>query len=179
MKKLISLSFLCLLLYNMFSTGIALMFFKDDFSQATEASHEDQWIEVKVAVSLPYTADFVNTAPQGKLFEYKGEFYNIVEQRYQNDTLITKIKTNQKAKKRFESLADEALSQVDKSENQSQSPLKKALSLFKNLFSQYLPNEQLTINPPVYCYQLCSHQFDYQASAPQSFFDIVSPPPQV
>lgn len=163
----------------MFSTGIALMFFKDQFSQASEVSHQDQWIEVKMAVSLPYTSDFINTSPQGKLFEYKGEFYNIVEQRYQNDTLTTKIKTNQSAKERFESLSQEMLALLDVESDKSSSPLKKVLGLFKTLFTQYLPSEQLVLTTPSYLFDESPNQFGYQSSFSQCYIDIISPPPKV
>lgn len=138
MKRAISISFLCLLLYNMFSTSLVLLFFKKNIQQASPISKNDGWIEIKMPIALPYSGDFANLTKHEGLIEYQGEFYNIIEQHYSNDTLYTKIKTNNKAKQKYQSLSDDFSLQFSDNHSSKSTPLKKALELCKSLSSSYL-----------------------------------------
>ncbi|WP_026993865.1 hypothetical protein [Flectobacillus major] len=180
MKQIISISLIALLLYNMFSTGIVLLCFDKEYSHVSPTELNDEFLEVRIPISLPYTADFENTAPSEALIEYKGDFYNIVEQRYANDTLITKIKTNQSAREKFAALANEVNTDFSDGNTTKQSPQKRALNFCKNLLSQYLPNKLLTLSkqdisvvPANFCI------FSYLVVFPNSSLEIVSPPPRL
>ncbi|MDI9870837.1 hypothetical protein [Flectobacillus roseus] len=141
MKKIVSISFLCLLLYNMFSTGIVLLCFDKSIQKATPITQNDEWLEIKMPIALPYSSDFANITSHEGLIEYQGEFYNIIEQRYSNDTLYTKIKTNHKAKQKYQSISEELSQQFSDNHSEKNSPLKKALDLCKHLSSNYLPQK--------------------------------------
>ncbi|MDI9876451.1 hypothetical protein [Flectobacillus rivi] len=89
-------------------------------------------------IALPYSGDFANLTKHEGLIEYQGEFYNIIEQHYSNDTLYTKIKTNNKAKQKYQSLSDDFSLQFSDNHSSKSTPLKKALELCKSLSSSYL-----------------------------------------
>ncbi|MFY7826678.1 MAG: hypothetical protein ACOVQ4_06110 [Flectobacillus sp.] len=124
----------------MFSTGLVLLCFKKTIQEATPINKNDGWIEIKVHLALPYSGDFANLTKHEGLIEYQGEFYNIIEQHYSNDTLYTKIKTNSTAKQRYQSLADDFSLQFSDNHSGKSTPLKKALELCKSLSSSYLQN---------------------------------------
>jgi hypothetical protein len=52
-------------------------------------------------VSLPYATAWEDTSGKEGLIQHGDHFYNIVEQRYQNDTLYTTLKTNISAREHF------------------------------------------------------------------------------
>ena len=81
----------------MFSTGIVLLCFDKSIQKATPVTQNDEWLEIKMPIALPYSSDFANITSHEGLIEYQGEFYNIIEQRYSNDTLYTNLKLNQYA----------------------------------------------------------------------------------
>ena len=164
----------------MFSTGIVLLCFDKEYATATPYEANDEFLELKVPISLPYTSDFHNTSPTEALIQYKGEFYNVIEQRYENDTLITKIKTNQSARERFASLADEINTVLARNHSDKQSPLKKALDLCKSLSVTYIQNNGMNLTQ--YQYTLVKgtiNSFSYEVHLPTDYSQSFFTPPEL
>lgn len=110
LKRLVSIVLLSLLLYNMvgysvvywLGGNVALEAQKDEL----ESSLKDEYITVKVPVSLPYQTNW--TAPQsvqGKL-QVGSEFYEMVEQIMLNDTIYITCKPDRDARANFYALAE-------------------------------------------------------------------------
>ncbi len=164
----------------MFSTGIVLLCFDKEYAEATPLEANDEFLEVKIPISLPYTADFHNTSPAEALIQYKGEFYNVVEQRYENDTLITKIKTNQSARERFAALADEINTILAHNQAEKESPLKKAIELCKSLSVKYIQNSELHFGKCESEVLSNIHQvFLYKVSATANYSKAFFTPPEL
>jgi hypothetical protein len=164
----------------MFSTGIVLLCFDKTYREATPISQNDEWIEIKMPIALPYSNDFVNPAAHQGLIEYQGKYYNIVEQHYSNDTLVTRIKTNHSAKQKLQSIADELGSQFAEQNSGKDSPLKKALDFCKSLSGNYIPTTDLSVSayPWIYLSTL-KNQFYYHQPATQLFIMSIFTPPEV
>ena len=164
----------------MFSTGIVLLCFDKEYAEATPLEANDEFLEVKIPISLPYTADFHNTSPAEALIQYKGKFYSVVEQRYENDTLIAKIKTNQSARERFASLSDESNTILARNHSEKQSPLKKALELCKSLSVSYIQNDDAyATKQTLVVLAKTFQQFIYQSSFPTDYSTSFFTPPEL
>lgn len=164
----------------MFSTGIVLLCFDKEYAQATPFEANDEFLEVKIPISLPYTADFHNTSPTEALIQYKGEFYNVIEQRYENDTLITKIKTNQSARERFASLSDEINTILARDHSDKESPLKKALELCKSLSVNYIQSNEMYLAKSQWAeLSKAAQTFAYKAYLPTDYSTSFFTPPEL
>ncbi len=108
MRSFLSISLLFLLLYHLCRVWVVLCYFEAFYPTASPVMQGDEWIVVKVPISLPYTTTQWEE-PQGKkgLVRLNGQFYNIIHQRYENDTLYTELKTNITAREHFFALAQE------------------------------------------------------------------------
>lgn len=101
---------LSLLLYNMvgysvvywLGGNVALELQKDEL----ESTLKEEYITVKVPVSLPYQTNWTAPQPvQGKL-QVGNEFYEMVEQIMLNDTIYITCKPDRDARANFYALAD-------------------------------------------------------------------------
>jgi hypothetical protein len=110
LKKLVSILLLSLLLYNMvgysvvywLGGNVALELQKDEL----ESTLKEEYITVKVPVSLPYQTNWTAPQPvQGKL-QVGNEFYEMVEQIMLNDTIYITCKPDRDARANFYALAD-------------------------------------------------------------------------
>lgn len=83
--------------------GVALGFvsLEETYELATLVSRNDRWKLLK----LPYVSLWENGDGRAGLIQDGNEFYNVVHQRYENDTFYTLLKTNQNAKEPFLELA--------------------------------------------------------------------------
>ena len=137
MKSFTAIGFLLLLLYQLIGLPLAVLTFEQSYESATPVLETDGWKVIKLPLSLPYTDSWDNPDGQAGLVRDGDEFYNIVHQRYANDTLYTVLKTNQNARERFFDLADQ-LQQFDADEDAAQSPLSRLLKLLKERLTTYL-----------------------------------------
>lgn len=141
LKKLTAIGLLILLLYNMFGLTVAVLFFENDFQTASPISQNDKWQTVKMHLpTLPYNTTWENKDGQEGLIRDGNEFYNVTEQRHENDTLYVTLKTNEHARDRFFELANMIQEITDQSANPAESPLGKAVKLLSDLLKVYLPN---------------------------------------
>lgn len=65
----------------------------------------DEQIVIKVHASLPYTGNWEESDPEQKCFKLGEEFYNVVERRYENDTLYFTLQRNLNARDKFDALS--------------------------------------------------------------------------
>lgn len=178
LKRILSASFLVLLLYNMFGLAIGIFFFEKEFQTATEVRTDDEYKLIKFPVlTLPYNTSWENNEDVAGLFKNGDNFYNIVHQKIENDTAYVILKTNLSARDRFLELADQITnSSQDLSE---QTPLRKAIRALADLVKVYWVSPSQTI---FRCSELLVSvfsQYESQNSFKSSpFLALLSPPPE-
>lgn len=62
-------------------------------------------IVIKVHASLPYTGNWEESDPDQKCFKVGDDFYNVVERKYENDTLYFTLQRNLNARDKFDALS--------------------------------------------------------------------------
>ena len=97
----------------------------------------DERITLKVPLALPYGTTWNNDSPEG-LIRYEGDFYNIVEQRYENDSLYTVMRVNLSAREQFFALADRIQQEFGHDINKAGNPLEKSSKVFSTAIKHYL-----------------------------------------
>jgi len=137
-----------------------------------ETYDASETITVTIPISLPYQMDWEDFHRVDGEFEKDGEFYNLVKQKMERDTLTIVYIKDHKEKTLFESLTDFVDANTD-------SPLsKKAGKLIENFAKDYISiaNELQTIS------QGWEQEKIYtQSQYPVTFAHILvhSPPPRV
>jgi hypothetical protein len=71
-----------------------------------QAYNEDETITVKIPFTLPYQSDWEDYKRVDGDFEKNGEFYNLVKQKVERDTLVIVYIKDHKEKNLFESLTE-------------------------------------------------------------------------
>ena len=179
MKALTAVGFLGLLLYQLVGLPLAVLTFEQSYESATPTRLADEWKLVKLPISLPYTNSWENPDGQAGLVRDGDEFYNIVHQRYANDTLYTLLKTNQNARERFFDLADQ-LQQLDTAQKATQSPLSRLLKLLKDRLTTYLLPAVYQLAQPDLADEPASVSYaDVASTRYRADFSLLSPPPEV
>ncbi|WP_428666326.1 hypothetical protein [Runella sp.] len=141
MKKLTAIGLLLLLLYNMFGLTVAVLFFEDGYQTASPITNDDEWQTVKMHLpTLPYNTAWENPEGQDGLIRQGNDFYNIMHQRHENDTLYVTLKSNQHARDRFFELASMIQEITDQTADSPENGLNKAVKLLSDLLKVYLPN---------------------------------------
>lgn len=144
MKKLTAIGLLLLLLYNMFGLTVAVLFFEEDFQTASPMMEDDEWQTVKMPLpALPYNNTWENPEGQDGLIRQGNDFYNIMHQRHENDTLYVTLKSNQHARDRFFELAEMIQEITDQTADTPESPFSKAIKVLSDLAKVYLPNSSM------------------------------------
>jgi hypothetical protein len=110
-KQLAAIGFLLLLLLNMLGQSVAVLWVEEMHQTAGQSTMGDDWVVLKVPLSIPYGTAWQNDEPEG-LIQYQGGFYNIVEQRYENDSLYTVMRSNLSAREQFFAIADQIQQQL-------------------------------------------------------------------
>ena len=154
---------------------------EDTYESATPVSTNDHWKLLKLPLSLPYVSPWENEDGRDGLIQDGNEFYNVVHQRYANDTLYTLLKTNQNAKERFFELVDQ-LQQFTDNTDQSESPktpVGRLLKLLKDRFTTYLLPIVCQLDmPSVSVIERSISYADLNADLCNGVDSPASPPPQ-
>jgi hypothetical protein len=168
-----------LLLYNTFGLAVAVLCFDKSFETASTSKIPSKQAVLAIpAPSLPYTTSWENEDGTAGLVKKDGEFYNIVHQKIENDTLFVTLQINASARDKFFELAGSMNDLTDngKSKNSSSD---RALKILKDLVKCYLPIEkkpelihEVFFSPDLITFKSCSPSH----SAPSRSFD--SPPPE-
>jgi hypothetical protein len=105
MKKILSILLFVVLLYQ--AGGFALQYLATSGSEAISLDENAGTMVVKIPISLPYQTDW--EAPREVEGELRqgDEFYQMVDQKMENDTLYTTIVADQNARDRFFDLANQ------------------------------------------------------------------------
>jgi hypothetical protein len=181
LKKLTAIGLLILMLYNMFGLTVAVLFFEDDYQSASPIREDDKWQTVKMHLpTLPYNTTWENSDGQEGLIRRGDDFYNVTEQRHENDTLYVTLKTNQHARDRFFELANMIQEITDQNADTPESPLSKAIKLLNDLLKVYLPNPSMGLLVDTV---ISSTSYHLYATPNQSLLQTVrllhSPPPEL
>ena len=130
-------------------------------------------VVITIPVSLPYPIQQNGYERVNGEFQYNGEFYNLVKQRLENDTLfLVCIKDHDEG-----SLAD-ALSEYTSMANNLPSNAKHTLELFGKLFKDYTPTTLIAEATSIgWCRQLVRQE--HFVPLPDISYQIQTPPPQV
>ncbi len=183
LRTLTAISLLVLLLYHTGRVWVVTALFEQRFTHATPATAGDEWMVVKLPLSLPYTTTWENTDSKAGLLRHNDQFYNITRQHYANDTLYTVMKTNQNARERFFALADEIKQQMDRRDAASpaadQNPLANLLKLLGQSASVYLGYAEWPgLAQRLFC-QLPSTGEPFPIlSQSQTYGSVIVPPPE-
>ncbi len=158
LKPLVATGLLLILLYQLVGLPLAVLTFERSFETATLASEADEYMVIKLPISLPYSNSWDNPDGQDGLIRDGDSFYNVVRQQYANDTLYTVLKTNQNARDRFFDLANQ-MQQLGTEQSATTSPLSRLLKLLQERITTYLLPTSWQLSQPVY--SLLTTQFGY------------------
>lgn len=136
MKKFVAIGLLLLLLYNMFGLTIAMLFFEENYRTSSNIIFDDKWKIIKI----PTTSKDTHYREEDKesLVRSGNDFYNIMHEYFENDTLYVILKSNQNAQERFAELTALIQNTNNQSSDLPQSPLAKIIKLLGDLQKIYL-----------------------------------------
>lgn len=137
MKQFIAAGLVFLLLLNMLGQSVAVLFIEEIHDTPVSANLGDERVEIKIPLSIPYGTSWQNDDPTG-LIRYGDKFYNIVEQRYENDSLYTVMQANLSAREQFFALADKIQQEFGHDKAQAGNPLEKSAKLFSGAIKHYM-----------------------------------------
>jgi hypothetical protein len=175
-KKAFSILLLLIFLFNL--GGYYLLF----WVLSTQATHElslkldegeynkDETFEIKIPITLPYPLQNNDYERHSGQFNYRGEHYQLVKQKYENDTLtivcVKDIQTKHLAKVR-DSFSEASGSQ----------PLKDgAVNISTKIFQEYVNQTITSINGHDGWYQLVQQSIYFEDYS-LVILSIPSPPP--
>lgn len=140
---------------------------------------EDEQIVIKVHASLPYTGNWEESDPEQKCFKVGEEFYNVVERRYENDTLYFTLQRNLNARDKFDALSTIMNDLISSEKSQKQQP---------SHHNGPSPKDFLTVFPPSVSPVVVMHSTDwkielrasvwhYSFFMPTNWTSVTVPPP--
>lgn len=173
MKKLIAIGLLCLFTYHLMRNQVAEWAVLHCHNHTLPQHPGGQQVVIKLPVSLPYTAEWQSDGNH-QLIRNQNEFYNIVEQRYENDTLYTVLQSNQAARDQFFALAD-----MVQQETEAPSPVSGLLKLLKSLSDYYFPTSWQAVKAVFYIGAVTQTTGYKSACYLSPVSSILTPPPQV
>jgi hypothetical protein len=179
LKRVAAIFFLLVFLFN--TGGYYLVFWcikqqaKEDFLARLHASDYSQHESIILAIpfSLPYPVSDGSYQPVHGDFEYGGDYYKLVKQKLENDTLFVVCIKDKEAR-----LIEESLSDYSKLANNLPVGSKQAFSFLAKIFKDYQSNEKFTVSP---LHAFTSQQYFAVTTAPvqESHRSIDSPPPEL
>jgi hypothetical protein len=157
-----------------------MYFLEDSHIVASAAVNEDEWVVVKMPVSLPYANEWEDTSGKEGLIKHGDQFYNIVEQRYQNDTLYTTLKTNISARERFFSIIEDINNLTGKAaEKSSKNPYSSLVKLLNQVSAVYISSYFTQNNLHLDAYLHKARATFQSVSFLSPAFPVTTPPPQI
>lgn len=179
MKRTLTLFLLVLFLLNVLGyygvfVGIQLNFGKEMRSQFdAENFSSDQEITLQIPISVPYATDAQEFTRVDGEFEYQGETYRLVKQRYAGDTLTIVCVKDAATKEIKQALADYVKSFSDNPSSEKNTS--KTLQSFSKDFMPTTTTLQSVNTGWLAAIHTGSWVEDYQSLVPP----LHSPPPQV
>lgn len=171
MKKFLSIWLFFILLYQ--AGGFALQYLAPMESEAIVRDGNAETMVVKIPISLPYQTDW--EAPREAEGELRkgDEFYQMVDQKMENDTLYTTIVADQNARDRFFDLANQVSEHL--SDQPEKAPAKS--KLIQTLVKEYCSSKDVWV---FYIVEWPGQSVltDHPVLAPISFSGALDSPPQ-
>lgn len=178
--RIASILLISLLLYHTFRAVVILYFLEDTHITASHEAEQDEWVIVKLPVSLPYATNWEDTEGKEGLIKHGDQFYNIVEQRYQNDTLYTTLKTNISAREQFFSIIEEMNELLGKTAENSnaKNPYTSLIKLFNQVSTVYIASYFSNTDPRLAYYFTQTVVSYTNTSFLSPSFPVNTPPPK-
>ncbi len=185
MKNLVVITMLVLICCKVAEPLLRVVRFEQTTAETTSfVQNENDIFEVKAYLSIPYHSEnSTESITENNVYQHEGQFYNIVEKRFANDTLYLKLQNNLSARDRFASLTEvvKELS-LHKDASSKDSPAKKTTALnLEDLSKVFLPSSAPEIKKcnVFYSESLPKGQpWDVTPFLTSAYLSIVSPPPQ-
>jgi len=178
LKRFIAIGLLLLLLYNMFGLTVAVLCFEENYRTSSNIIFDDKWKIIKI----PTTSKDAHYSEEDKerLVRSGNDFYNIMHEYSENDTLYVILKSNQNAQERFSELTALIQGTSNQASDTPSSPFTKILKLLGDLQKIYLSEPfPLDLNRQVS--ELINHPFytEPQQTYHQVIHLLHSPPPEL
>jgi hypothetical protein len=164
---------------------ISVVRFEQTTDEATSfIQNENDIFEVKAYLSIPYHSEnSTESITENNVYQHEGQFYNIVEKRFANDTLYLKLQNNLSARDRFTSLTEVVKEMsLHKDMSNKNTPSKKSAALnLEDLSKVFLPTSAPEIKKcnVFYSVSLPKRQsWDVTPFLTSAYLSILSPPPQ-
>jgi hypothetical protein len=141
LKQVAAIGFFLLLLIHMLGQSVSVWCLEAFYSTPESGQLSDERVTLKVPLAIPYGTTWNNDAPEG-LIRYEGDYYNIVEQRYENDSLYTVMQANLSAREQFFALADRIQQAFGHDLNKTGNPLEKSSKIFSTAIKHYLSTQR-------------------------------------
>ena len=162
----------------MFGLTIATLFFEDNYRTSSNIIIDDKWKIIKIPAASA-NAHYNSVEKEG-LIRSGNDFYNIMHEYQENDTLYVILKSNQNAQERFTELASLILGMTDTETETPHSPLGKLIKLLGDLQKVYLSDEVLLgLNEPITGLYQTSFYTEPHQSNEQVIYLLHSPPPEL
>lgn len=172
MKKLLSISLLALLIFNMIGFSVYSLLNTDNNYDESEPD-KDNGIVVKLPFSLPYVNNWEGTSSENEELLHGDDFYKVVSQKLANDTLYVHCQYTGSARERFWELVSSYDTHINTSDHAAKN---QAGKIMKNLLKEYMSaDRKLTffiiewLTPKVYP--------SVESKILSSISNITTPPP--
>ena len=162
----------------MLGLTIATLVFEDNYRKSSNVIIDDKWKIIKVPTHSK-DAHYAKGNQEG-LIRSGDDFYNIMHEYFENDTLYVILKSNQNAQERFSELTSLILGMTNPNADTSHSPLGRIIKLFGDLQKIYLSDEVLLgLHEPGFYLNHPSFYTEPQQSDYQVIHLLHSPPPEL
>lgn len=178
MRKLISISLILLLLFNVMGYyGLFLGLRYQNTQQFTQRLDAEEYnvaeeVMIKIPMSVPYATDNQEFERVNGEFEHNGEFYRLIKQRLSNDTLYVVCIKDQTSKK-----INQALTDYVKTFTDSPGTSHNTVNTLPNFIKDYLSNS-FSIKRLSVGWSLEVQQQSAPKSLTSSFFASIVHPPE-
>jgi hypothetical protein len=124
MKKVLSVALIAVLLMN--TMGYYAIFlglqYKNSVSMAERFDagnyDESQTVTIEIPITVPYMPADVDFKRVDGIFEYKGEFYRLIKQKYEKETLLVVCVKDTENKRINDAMSDYVMSFTDSGDDQ-------------------------------------------------------------
>ena len=171
MKKILSIWLFFILLYQ--AGGFALQYLALADSESISLDENSETMVVKIPISLPYQTNWETPREAEGELRQGDEFYQMVEQKMENDTLYTTIVADQNARDRFFDLANQVSEHL--TDQPEKAPAKS--KLIQTLVKEYCASKDVWFFY-ILEWPVKSFATDHPVLAPNTFSGAFDSPPQ-
>jgi hypothetical protein len=176
LKHFAAIGLLLLLLIHMLGQAVSVLCLEEFYNTPNSGRMGEERVTLKIPLSIPYGTTWNNDTPEG-LIRYEGDYYNIVEQRYENDSLYTVMQANLSAREQFFALADRMQQEFGHEEGKARNPLEKGARIFSGAIKHYMAFSQKVT---FFLWEIAERRapvYDYQVVFTTSELTPATPPP--